>query len=346
MGYKLDELNRNGLPSLVGGRTDKRDWLAKRERIRREWLRMTGEAPPAVPVRYEIVAEAEEAAYRRLHIRYDTVMGDAVPAYLLIPRKALETPGLRLPAVLALHPTANAGKDDIALPSGRDNRRYALELAERGYVVLAPDVITAGERKLEGHDYYHTAPFDERHPEWSAVGKMLADHSQGVDLLCSLPFVDERRIGAVGHSLGGYNAYFLAGMDRRIAAVVSSCGLCTFYGDADPNRWGRRPWFSHLPRITGELERGEVPFDFHEIAALAAPTPFFCWIAQQDRYFPHWREIGEAAEELHRLYEFLGCADRFSMLIGNADHDFPGEIRALAYAFLDRWLGPDVTATT
>ena len=183
-----------------------------------------------------------------------------------------------------------------------------------------------------------TAPFYAAGPAWSVVGRMLSDHMHGVDLLCSLPMVDPDRIGTIGHSLGGYNSFFLAGVDSRIRAVVSSCGLSPFAGDPDPRRWDKREWFSHLPRIGDALDRGEVPFELHEIAALAAPTPFFQWAGQLDHIFPHWRSVAEASLDLSRLYDWLGAGDRYVGLMGAGDHDFPPAVRAMAYDFLDSWL--------
>ncbi|MGI2296692.1 dienelactone hydrolase family protein [Paenibacillus sp. GXUN7292] len=325
-----------GLRSLIEGLQSQEEWAHKRAEIKQRWLHVMGGLPERELVSYERLATAEEAGHTRHHIRYRTAYGDQVTAYLLIPHTAMPPNGF--PAIIALHPTANSGKDDIALRSGREGRRYALELAERGYAVLAPDTITAGERKANGEEFFHTASFDRQYPTWSAVGKMLVDHLYGVDLLSSLAEVDADRIGAIGHSLGGYNAYFLAGMDTRIKAAAVSCGLSTFQGDPDPNRWGKRDWFSHLPQLTELRGEGLIDFDFHEIAALAAPAPLFFWIAQQDQYMPHWQTIGEAAEQLHQLYDYLGAGSLFQSYIGTSAHDFPDEMRSLAYRFLDRML--------
>lgn len=333
-------VDRKGFKSLTAGLSNPGQWDAKRTLILRQWLELLGGLPERVPVRFTRLSSTLEAAHTRHHIRYDTVYGDTVTAYLLIPHdKDSSRASGPLPAILALHPTANEGKSDIALPTGREDRRYALELVERGYVVLAPDCITAGERREEGTAFFHTEAFYARHPEWSAVGKMLADHLQGLDLLCSMPEVDIGRIGVIGHSLGGYNGYFLAGADDRIKAVAVSCGLSTFHGDPDPQRWGQRSWFTHLPQVTEAFVRDSQQLDFHEIAALVAPKPFFCWIAQQDAYMPHWKEIGEAAAELHELYALLGSGDRLQAVIGTSGHDFPKPVRDWTYNFLDRWLG-------
>ncbi|MDF2713772.1 MAG: dipeptidyl aminopeptidase [Paenibacillus sp.] len=339
MGYVLEQLNRDGVPRLLAGIADQTGWEVKREAIRRQWLESIGGLPATVPVRYDILSEEEEERHTRIHLRYDTVYGDKVTAYLLVPKpKDAEAVGNKLPAVIALHPTANEGKAAIATPSGKHNRRYGLELAERGYVVLAPDTITAGERVYEGAEPFRTAPFYEQYPNWTAVGKMLIDHIQGVDLLVSLELVDNRRMGTIGHSLGGYNAFFLAGADERIGAAVTSCGFATFAGDPRPNRWGQRDWFSHMPALTSELAQGNVPFEWHEIAALAAPTPLFNWSGQADVCFPHWEPIAAAMRDLHGLYTWLGVPERMLSLDGTSPHDFPEPVRAAAYAFLDRWL--------
>jgi hypothetical protein len=236
---------------------------------------------------------------------------------------------------MALHPANVKGKDDVANEDGRPNSQYGIELVKRGYVVLAPDTIQFGERvSLDSVAFY------KQHPNWSTVGKMLTDHRYGLDLLSSLHFVDVERIGAIGQSLGGYNSYFLAGIDRRIRAVVCSCGFCPFAGDPRPQRWGPDALLAHLPRIANDLEKGIVPFDFHEIAALSAPTPAFFYNGQTDSVFPHWKHIAEALGELKRLYELLepGKEDQLFYAVGSGGHVFHREMRELAYRFLDRHL--------
>lgn len=87
------------------------------------------------------------------------------------------------------------------------------------------------------------APYDgimeffERHPRWSVMGKMNWDVSRCVDYLETLPQVDRRRIGCIGHSHGAYGAIFAAAFEPRIACVVASCGFTTLRTDPSPHRW-------------------------------------------------------------------------------------------------------------
>ncbi|MFD0673046.1 alpha/beta hydrolase [Cohnella sp. GCM10027633] len=340
MTYVLSQLNRSGIPPLLGGIESEEQWVEKLAAIRRSWLAYIGAMPARPSARLQQVSKSEQPGHTRIQVVYDTAYGDRISAYLLLPDPALfPRPESGYPAVIALHPTIEQGKEDIATDSGRANRMYAVELARRGYVVLAPDALTAGERIYPGYPAFHSGPFYERHLEWSMVAKNLSDHKQGVDVLRSLEEVDPEAIGAIGHSFGGYNSYFLAGMDRRIKAVVSSCGFSPFTGDPQPEHWGHRPYpYTHIPKISADLAEDRVPFEFHEIAALCAPVPFFNYAGQDDHIFPHWRSVGEGMHELMKLYRRLGREDRFRSYIGAGGHDFPDEIRELAYSFLDRWL--------
>jgi hypothetical protein len=335
--YQVTELDARGIPPLLEGVLSKQDWREKRAEIMKAWLTAVGDIPPRVPVRFEVLSETREASHVVQRIVFDSVFGDRIPALLLTPHGVRESHG-KVPAILALHPTNAAGKDAIARSTGTKNRMYAVELAERGYVVLAPDDMTAGERIFPGQGAFRDKPFYEQYPDWSTVGKNLVDHLQAVDLLCELPYVDRARIGVIGHSFGGYNAYFLSAVDLRIRVVISSCGLSPFARSANRGHWGVRKWYTHLPSITDSLNCGIVPFEFNEIIALSAPIPMFFYAAQEDHIFPHWVAIGECLGDVRQLYSWMGVADRFRFIIGSGDHDFPPEVREMSFGFLDQWL--------
>ncbi len=335
MSYRLSELSLAQFPHLLDDVLNINDWEEKRARILRTWEQWIGWMPEPVPVVYTIHSENRESDHTRVHLSYESGFGDLVSAFLLIPDGIADE---RRPAMLALHPTDPKGKSDVATSEGRENRRYALDLVSRGYVVLAPDTITAGERIYEGAEAFQTAPFYTQFPESTAVGKMIHDHQQGIELLLSLPYVDSDRIGAIGHSLGAYNAYFLAAMDARVKAVVSSCGLCPFTGDVNPNRWGQRDWFSHIPKLTAEILEDRVPFEFHEIMALVAPRPLFNWFTQNDAIFPNWQAAAYASKDIDALYRLLGYKEYYLSLLGNDGHDFPASISEMSYQYLDRWI--------
>ncbi|WP_084678223.1 dienelactone hydrolase family protein [Actinopolymorpha alba] len=331
MTYSLADLHASGPPPIP-----MENWPATRAEINARWNALVGRVPDPIAPRWDETGREDRGSHTRIHLRYDTADGDQVPALLLVPAEPTSGPTGVRPGILALHPTSEDGKDDIATEHGRDNRRYALELVERGYVVLTPDTITAGERVAPGSEPFRTAGFVATHPDLSPVGKMIADHRQALSVLAAVGGVDPERLGAIGHSLGGYNAWFLAGADPRVAAVVSSCGFATFAGDADRYRWGERDWFSHLPALNPLLDDGVVPFEFSEILALVAPRPLFSYLAVGDEYFPHWRECVAGLDRAHQVYDGLGAGDQMISWIGHGGHDFPEHVRHAAYAFMDR----------
>ena len=76
---------------------------------------------------------------------------------------------------------------------------YTIELARRGYVVLAMD--------LHGHGNSESLPSDQLYE--GAVGVDGA-----VQMVASLPYVDTSRIGISGHSSGGTAANMAVAIDN------------------------------------------------------------------------------------------------------------------------------------
>jgi dipeptidyl aminopeptidase/acylaminoacyl peptidase len=170
------------------------------------------------PARYEPVpgSRVDSGAFTREKFRIDVGDGDTVPAWIMVPK---EIRG-RASAVLALHQTNGAlGKDEVAGLGGSSNLHYGLELAQRGYVVLAPDYPTLGEY---AYDF-------EKDRYISGSMKGIWNHMRCIDLLAARDDVDPNRIAAIGHSLGGHNAIFLAVFDPRVKAIVTSCGWTPFH---------------------------------------------------------------------------------------------------------------------
>lgn len=336
--YKLSELNKSGIPHLLDGIKTPEQWSVKKEEIRKAWLKYVGDLPERPAVKFKIVSETQMSDHTRQKIVFNTLYNDEITAFLLIPNSAKGNKR-KYPAILALQPTNELGKIPVATPDVENkNRAYGYELVSRGYIVLAPDDLTSGERIYPGQKSFFSGPFYEKYPDWSIMGKTLVDHMQALDLLSQHERVAADRIGTIGVSFGGYNTFFLSSVDPRIKAVVSVCGLSPFTGDPNPARWGIRDWYTHFPKLTADLKNDQVPFEFNEIVALSAPVPMFFYSAQNDRIFPHWQSIGETLNDIYKLYGWLGYADRFRYVIGPGEHDFPPEIRKLSYDFFDQQL--------
>jgi dienelactone hydrolase len=170
--------------------------------------------------------------------------------------------------------------------------------------------------------------------------KAIVNHRRGVDLLSQMPEVDAKRIGAIGHSLGGHNAIFVAAFDQRIQCVVSSCGWDPF-----PYYYGGRlaGWSSdrYMPRIREcyGLDPKQMPFDLPEAIAAIAPRGFFSSSPLNDSNFDA-EGVKSAEPKIRAVYERFEMPERFVIEYPDADHDFPEATRQKAYRFLDRVLAP------
>ena len=253
-----------------------KDWPEQRKRIERAWLDLLGDFPDAVPeLKPEMKEVAHEGGITRYHVSFQAEPDDRVTAWLLVPdevREKMRTETRPTPAVLCIHSTTwGSGKDQVVGLSGRrpvDPPRdpevgaaYGLNLARHGYVVLAIDLVTDGERIEPKRRVMDTRVFYEKHPEWSIVGKNTWDAMRSVDFLQTLDFVDPDQIGVTGWSLGGHSALFAAAFDQRFSAVISNGGVLDWTRHSEA--WSRnpkpdwRPWEEGVdaPTSSARLEK-------------------------------------------------------------------------------------------
>lgn len=125
-------------------------------------------------------------------------------------------PAKRYPTILSIHPAGSVKEQSAGL--------YAHHLAENGFVTLAFDATYAGESG--GTPHWSEAPYER-----------VEDIRYAIDYLVTLPFVDERRIGALGLCAGGEYVIATAPTERRIRAVagVSAADI----GAANRESWLR-----------------------------------------------------------------------------------------------------------
>jgi len=322
--------NREGEVDTV---KSKSDWLKRRSEIVRGFESVAGELPgreKRCKLEMRVKTTTDCGNYERWFINYQSEPGSRVPAYLLIPKVAL-TSRKKFPAVLCLHPTDMQYGHRVTVEKLRDNyRAYAHDLAELGFVVLAPA-------------YPHMANYQ---PDLKALGwqsgtlKAVWDNKRGLDLLDSMPFVKRGKYGALGHSLGGHNAIYTAVFDERIKVVVSSCGFDSYldYYGGDPKNWELgRGWCQerYLPKLAEYRGRlAEIPFDFHEHLGALSPRPVFINAPLADSNF-QWRSVDEVASAASAVYRLYRAEENLTVEHPDCGHDFPETVREQAYRFLE-----------
>jgi len=284
-----------------------------------------GTSPPPFDLR-----QTEELAgdgFLRRTYTFAVETGDRLAIDLYLPQPLAA--GERRAAMLALHPTGAPGKRLVGVEGTGTNRQYGVELAQRGYVVLAPDYPSFGE----------SADYDFEVDEYiSGTMKAIYDNIRAVDLLQSLPEVDGERIGVIGHSLGGHNSMFTAVFEPRIKVIVSNCGFTRFHKYYEGKLKG---WTStrYMPLIDSRHHNNpdEVPFDFTEIVAAFAPRPFLASSPLHDGNFEvsGVRDVIAAAKPIYALYD---AEENLQANYPDCEHDFPPDVRKVAYGFIDRHL--------
>ncbi|MEZ5355470.1 MAG: alpha/beta fold hydrolase [Bryobacteraceae bacterium] len=295
---------------------------ARRARILENMQTVMGPMPAlsTIPLGVQVLDQQRTDRYLLRKITFAPEPGDRVPAYLFLPL----SPG-KHPAMLCLHQTTKIGKAEPAGIGGKPNLHYARELAERGYVTLAPDYPNFGD--------YSFDPYANGYA--SATMKGIVNHRRAVDLLTSLPQVDAARIGVIGHSLGGHNALFVAAFEPRVRAVVTSCGFTAFpkYYGGNLKGWSHK---GYMPRILDRFHADprEMPFDFPDILTVIAPRAVFINAPLRDANF-EVSGVQDCVRAVQPIYQTLGAASRLVAVHPDAAHDFPPDIRTQAYEFLD-----------
>lgn len=303
------------------------DWNIRRAHVLENMQLVMGPFPnhPKPDFDVEVEEVVEFPTYTRKKITFAVEPGDRLPAYLMMPK------GLtgKTAGILALHQTYAGGKEEPAGVSGTLNRHYGQELAERGYVVIAPDYPTFGDYKIDAYAMGYA----------SATMKGIWNHMRCVDLLQSLPEVDSERIGAIGHSLGGHNTLFVGAFDPRIKVMVSSCGFTYFpkYYGGNLTGWSHK---GYMPRIAAEYgtDPAQMPFDFTEILGVLAPRAVFINAPLHDDNF-EYTGVQDCVAAAAPVFALFSSVPQLHAEYPDAEHDFPPAQRSAAYRVIAQVLG-------
>jgi dienelactone hydrolase len=313
-----------------------------REQMRASWRDLLGPSQRnKSPLEIRILDEKEFPKYIRKKVEYVGDPGEKIRAWLFIPKDAQKK---KTPAMLCLHQTVRSGKDQCAgVAEIQPELAYAPLLAERGFVTLAPDAICFGERYQVGGNFYchygDAVRIYRGDAGRSIMSKMVDDAMRAVDILESLPEVDKKRIGSIGHSHGGYGTLFAMAFDERIKAGVVSCGFTCFRADNMPDRWYRRT--ALIPRLGGfENHMEDSPVDFHHLFAAIAPRGLFLSVAQKDSIFPKVGDMAWIENDVRKIYTRANAEENFQCYTFDGEHAFTPEARDRAWEFLDKQLKP------
>lgn len=305
------------------------DWQNRRLSILDAMQSIMGPRPgndKRVRLDVKVDEEVDCGKYVRRLISYQSEPGMRVPAYLLIPKDVLKS-DKKAPAVLSLHPTNKDGFRVTVGLADTKNREYGVELAERGYVVIATPypLLSDYNPDLKKLGYQ------------SGTMKAIWDNIRAMDVLDSLPFVVKGKYAAIGHSLGGHNSIYTAAFDERVKIAVTSCGLDSYrdYYGGKIKGWTSDRYMPKLWDYADKLD--QIPFDFGEIIGVIAPRHVYVVAPKGDTNFI-WQSAAKCVKTASEAYKLYDAESNLRIDHPDAGHVFPPESREKAYKMMDEVL--------
>ncbi|HVS72365.1 MAG TPA: alpha/beta fold hydrolase [Phycisphaerae bacterium] len=253
--------------------------------------------------------------------------GDGVRGTLYYPK---DTPaGTKLPTVIWLH--------SYSYPLGymwvyKRDLHPILALVKAGYAVLAYDQAGFGSRMKE------TAPFYDRYPNWSLMGRRVEDVHTAIDALQKNERVEPDHIYAFGYSMGGNVALYAAATDARLKGIVSICGFTPMRTDTAATGTGglarysiERPLLPKLGEYIGK--ESTLPYDDDDLLAMCAPRPVLVVSPKYDRDATP-KDIHAAVDNARKIYTLYNAADNLGLQEPDDYNRLPPPVQDAAIAWM------------
>lgn len=304
------------------------DWARRRTEILSDWTAIMGEWPPVLDKpKLEILESKPRENFIQQKIRLQIAPDQQSDGWLLIP----EGPG-PFPAVFVPYydPETSAGLGSKPL------RDFAYQLTKRGFVSLSIGSPGGDARK----------PVLSAQAKCQPLSYLAYIAANAWQALASLPQVDAKHIGIVGHSYGGKWSMFGACLwDKYACGVWSDPGIA--FDETRQSINYQEPWYLGLdPTLTRKpgLISAESPrtgayktliaqgHDLVEFQALMAPRPFLVSGGAEDPP-KRWAVLNH----LRSVNQLLGHDDRVAMT-NREKHDPNPESNDVIYRFFEHWL--------
>jgi dienelactone hydrolase len=260
--------------------------------------------------KYQVIDLKSHQGFRQSKISFPSHSGSPMIAYLLIPDGlAQKRPGL---VVIPGHGVGAKG----AIGDVRDYQQAVGKvLAEAGYVVIVPELLTFGERSVrnrdggDGHVGYGNYVLELGRP---LIALQLAEVIESKRILQELAEVDRDRIGVVGISVGGKLAYLTAAVDQTMKVVVVASGLSSLLKVAR----GYDPPHDQIPGLLRYA-------DTTDLAGLVVPRPMLLQYGERE-WGPYGYEArGQVSYRyLRAVYEMMNRPDDLVLDIHPGGHTY------------------------
>ncbi len=304
--------------------------IRERQDYVRSWVsNAMGGLPPKTPLNPTITGTLHRDGYRIEKLVFESLPKFYVTAAVYVPDGAGP-----FPAVLGVAGHSDTGK-------AVDTYQHAwISLAKRGILVLAFDPPGQGERSeyLDPSTGKSTVGIGVPQHIMAGLQALLTgttiaryeinDGVRALDYLLTRSDVDAKRIGVAGNSGGGTQAAYLAVVESRLAAAVSSCYITSW----------ETLWTSPGPQDAEQIFPNFLRdgLDFGDFLLAFAPKPILMTTAIQD-FFPIAGARATFAEQ-EKLFRVADAPGRVGYFEFDDKHGWSQPRREAAYRWFAKWL--------
>jgi len=303
--------------------------------------------PPSAPFDAVVLDEEDRGSYVAKKVVFNLNADSRVLALMLVPKSAGPHP-----AVLLLHDHGarfDIGKEKVIRPFGVPDekaqsaeewiksclggRYIGDELAKRGYICLATDMLNWSDRNGGGYDAQQAIAANLMNLGSSYAGRIAFEDLSAAEFLAIQTGVDSTKIAAMGLSIGGARTWQIAALSDRITAGVSIGWMSTLTEKVVPgnNIAGGNSAYTMLhPALSQYL-------DYPDRASIACPKPLMLLLGSRDPLFPV-ESIRHAFEKMQKVWDSQGAGNRLYTRLYDVPHEFILEMQEDAFEWLDSYL--------
>jgi dienelactone hydrolase len=307
----------------LDGASTLKEWEAKRQRLRQEYLDMLGlwPLPERTPLHATITGnvEREDVVIEKLH--FQSRPGLYVTGNLYRPKKITG----RLPTILYVCGHSSKGRDGNKTAF----QEHGLMFAAHGYVCLIIDSLQLGEIPGIHHGTYREGRWWWQAAGYTPAGVECWNGVRALDYLVSRPDVDPERLGVTGISGGGAATFWIAAADERVRCAVPVSGMSDLESYV-----GNKVINGHCDCMFLINTYG---WEWTTIAALIPPRPMLFANSDSDTIFPMDgnRRIIARLRQLYKMYDKPDLVDEYVSKGGHADRP---DLRLAAFKWMNKHL--------